>query len=529
MSARLALAASIFALTFIAEDGATAAAVALAAGDALSWQVAFAACFAGIWLGDLGLYALARRFGPHLLERKPINAIVSRESLARAEAWFVRRGDWALVLSRFVPGSRLPTYVAAGLLRMPALRFSLITGVCAVLWVGGAFVIAQAVGLREFVQRGNTVAILAASILIVVVVVGRSKRAADLAKSLNRYRRWEFWPAWLFYAPVALMCAWLSLRYRGLMLPTIANTNQRNGGVIGESKSEILRELMRVAPEHTAAASRVDPAPVEERLAFIEQLRFRREIALPFVLKPDVAQRGAGFKKIESIDETRDYLARVTSTVVVQRYAPEPREAGIFYYRFPGELKGHIFGITEKHFPAVVGDGSRTLEQLVQADTRARLLAKTYLQRFPDAKTWVVARGQHVRLVEAGNHCQGSIFRDGAHLYSEELRAIIDRISQSLPGFFVGRYDVRYATDHDLRAGRFTIVELNGAASEATNIYDPSNSLWNAYRTLYRQWELAYAIGAANRRRGHAPASVAALWQDWIAYQRMAACYPFAD
>ncbi|NJR13361.1 MAG: hypothetical protein HC779_02710 [Phyllobacteriaceae bacterium] len=50
----------------------------------------------------------------------------------------------------------------------------------------------------------------------------------------------------------------------------------------------------------------------------------------------------------------------------------------------------------------------------------------------------------------------------------------------------------------DLRAGRnFQIVELNGAASEATSIYDSRNSLFGAYRTLFHQWELVFAIGAA--------------------------------
>lgn len=115
------------------------------------------------------------------------------------------------------------------------------------------------------------------------------------------------------------------------------------------------------------------------------------------------------------------------------------------------------------------------------------------------------------------------------HLYSEELRARIDQISQALPGFYIGRYDVRYSTDSDLRAGRFTILELNGSASEATSIYDARNSLWSAYRTLFRQWELVYAIGAENRRRGAGVAGLLDVWRDWRRYQRQSAFYPMAD
>lgn len=58
--------------------------------------------------------------------------------------------------------------------------------------------------------------------------------------------------------------------------------------------------------------------------------------------------------------------------------------------------------------------------------------------------------------------------------------------------------------DRGIRKGEgFTILELNGAASEATNAYDSGNSLCEAYRTLFRQWELVFAIADENRRRGH--------------------------
>ena len=60
----------------------------------------------------------------------------------------------------------------------------------------------------------------------------------------------------------------------------------------------------------------------------------------------------------------------------------------------------------------------------------------------------------------------------------------------------------------EIRAGRFKVIELNGVSSEATNIYDPRGTLWAAYRTLFRQWRLAFRIGAANRALG-APATPA--------------------
>ena len=106
----------------------------------------------------------------------------------------------------------------------------------------------------------------------------------------------------------------------------------------------------------------------------------------------------------------------------------------------------------------------------------------------------------------------------------------MDEISQKLDRFFVGRYDIRYSSEDELRAGRgFQIIELNGAASEATSVYDPRNSLFAAYRTLFRQWELVFAIGDANRRKGASPTKLSSLWRKWRETAALIATYPLAD
>jgi hypothetical protein len=142
----------------------------------------------------------------------------------------------------------------------------------------------------------------------------------------------------------------------------------------------------------------------------------------------------------------------------------------------------------------------------------------------------VPAPGELVRLVEAGNHAQGCIFEDGAHLWSEDLEKRIDEISRRLKGFFIGRYDIRYNSPEELRQGRqFQIVELNGAASEATSIYDARNSLWTAYRTLFQQWRLVFEIGAANQRLGARPTQPLLLFQRWRETIARIQTYPVSD
>ncbi|MEI9864463.1 MAG: hypothetical protein WDN00_07900 [Limisphaerales bacterium] len=96
-------------------------------------------------------------------------------------------------------------------------------------------------------------------------------------------------------------------------------------------------------------------------------------------------------------------------------------------------------------------------------------MAGKYLQRLTGREHEVLSAGETLKLVEAGNHAQGCIFRDGMYLCTSELVECIDAVSQKLTGFNIGRYDIRFTNEADLRAGKnFQIIELNGAAAEAT-------------------------------------------------------------
>jgi membrane protein DedA with SNARE-associated domain len=535
----VAQAATLGLLTFVQEDVPTVGAALLAASGNLAWQAGFPGVFLGIWMGDALLYLLARGIGRPLLQRPWAKRFFDPADVARSEQWFAEKGTWLLLSSRFVPGTRLPTYLAAGFLRLPFGRFLLVTGSAVAVWTVSIFLLAQAIGpdLLNWLMRWNSGG--RATLLLVIALVVAIRLCSTLAQrnarqrlstALGRWMRWEFWPAWLFYLPVGLNYLRLAIRHRGFTLPTAANPGIFSGGFVGESKVATLHDLQRTSPEFTAEAYLLEGTTSIERLASIEQLRAQHRLDFPFILKPDVGQRGVGVKLIRSQELAAAYLQQTTAPLVIQRYAPGPHEIGVFYYRFPNEKRGRIFAITEKIFPTITGDGQRTIEALILADERARFMADKYLGRFGDRCSEVLAAGETEKLVETGNHAQGCIFRDGAHLSSEQLERRIDEISQRLGGFFIGRYDIRYASDEDLRAGsNFQIIELNGAASEATSIYDSRNSLFAAYRTLFRQWELVFAIGAVNRRRGYPPTAPTLLWRKWRETTALIATYPLAD
>jgi len=532
-----AKAAGFFLGTFVLEDVAAVGAGLLLASGGISWPAAFAACFLGIWTGDAGLYALARIFGRKWFERSSLRRFADK--VTRSEQWFAERGTPILVFSRLIPGARLPTYLAAGFLRVPLPRFLLVTGVASCVWTIIVLSLTQAIGGRliEWLAAYRHAGLLLAGVGVAVIAALQFVRVVSLKCDFRRawvriarWRHWEFWPPWLFYAPVTIYYLWLALKYRGLTLPTASNPGILAGGMVGESKMATLRELIWTSPAVTADASLIAGGSLETRLRSLDQLRVEHGFDYPFILKPDVGQRGAGVKLIRSAEQAAAVLRHTSAPLLAQRYAPGPFEAGVFYYRFPEERRGRIFAITEKIFPVLVGDGKSTVTELVWRDARARFMAEKYLQRFHAQRDRVPVAGEELKLVEAGNHAQGCIFRDGMRLCTPELGARIDEISQKISGFFIGRYDIRYADETELRAGRnFQIIELNGAASEATSIYDARNSLVAAYRTLFQQWDLVFAIGAQNRTRGCAPTAPSVLWREWRKYSRLAATYPLAD
>lgn len=327
-----------------------------------------------------------------------------------------------------------------------------------------------------------------------------TRPARRRTRRVERLLRWEFWPASVVYAPLWPFIALCAVRHRGITSCGACNTHPALRVLVGESKSAILGAL---PAERTISSALIRPANSESRTRTLVSIMRERSWSWPLVLKPDSGERGAGVRLIQSDAGALEYFRLFDDPVLVQPYDPGPFEAGIFYIRPPGSPRGRIFSITDKVFAVVTGDGARSVAELVHDHPRYRLQADVHLRRLGSDAARVPCSGESVAICMAGNHCQGTMFLDGAGLITPDLESAIDDIAQRVPGFHFGRFDVRYSDPAELRAGRgFRIVELNGLFSESTNIYDPSFTFWSAQRTLRRQWEWAYRIGAANIAAG---------------------------
>jgi hypothetical protein len=310
-------------------------------------------------------------------------------------------------------------------------------------------------------------------------------------------------------------------RYRSATLFTAANPAILAGGFVGESKYDILQGLAG-AGEYVARASLIEGRlGVAEKVLAARRFMADQGLTFPIVLKPNHGQRGSGVVVIRSAEALNGCLEWSSVDTIIQEHVTGA-EFGVFYVRHPTEACGHIFSITEKRFPAVIGDGHRTLEELILEDDRAVCTARLYCERHRERLWNVPGAGETIPLAELGTHCRGAMFLDGGWLLTPALEQRFDSIAQGFDGFYFGRFDVRVdAGIEAFRAGHgFKIIELNGVTSEATHIYQPGTPLLAAYRVLFRQWRIAFDIGAENHRRGITCASVRTLFQLTREYMR---------
>ncbi|MBZ0101171.1 MAG: VTT domain-containing protein [Thermoanaerobaculia bacterium] len=503
--------------TLVSEDLTCVAAGLLVAQGQLSFRLAAFACFAGIFVGDLLLVAAGRWLGRPALARRPLSWLVSAAAVARGERWFAARGVAVVALSRFVPGTRLALFLAAGILRAPVGPIALALLAAGAIWTPLLVGLAAATGgailarFEQFERWALPLAALAALAVVLalhVVVPAFTWRGRRLLLSRwRRLTRWEFWPLGIFQLPVLVNVLRLGLVHRHPTLFTAANPAIPAGGFVLESKSAILAaiRLPGVVPRFVRLDLSPQPAA---RLAAVRDAHARLGQPFPVVGKPDAGERGEGVRILRHAEALDAWALAAPREAILQIWVPGV-ELGVFYVRQPGAAAGRIFSITRKEFPAVFGDGQRTLEELVLADERAVCQAPTYLERLADRLLDVPAAGERVELVDVGNHCKGALFLDGRELETPELAARIDEIARSFDGFHFGRFDLRAPSLDHFRAGReLAVLEVNGVTSEATHIYHPGASLLAGWRTLFAQWRLAFEIGAANARHGARPAGV---------------------
>jgi hypothetical protein len=313
-----------------------------------------------------------------------------------------------------------------------------------------------------------------------------------------RLLHWEYWSFHTIYLPLYPVFIFFCLRARSFFFFAAANPSIKNGGYLGESK----KDLFGLLPSGMQPATLFFPLD-SDPLVVLVQLQ-QAGLRFPLIGKPDIGGRGRGVKKLDDATDVMAYAAEAGMDFHIQEYVSFKNEAGIFYYRYPHENSGNISGIVHKEFLKVQGDGIKTVRDLLKMNSRA-VLQLPFLEKTEPLMLELVIPYREIFTVSPyGNHARGALFLDDSSSVNQALVNMMDKVCKLMPSFYYGRLDIRYESRQLLEQGKsFSIIEVNGAGSEPTHIYDPGHSLFYAWKEIIRHWRILYTISRANHRLGH--------------------------
>ena len=327
-----------------------------------------------------------------------------------------------------------------------------------------------------------------------------------------KFTHLEYWPSWFFYIPVWIQHIYLAIKTKNLFFFLVTNP-AIDGFILSDSK---YTTLQLVPAAYTPKMLLINPKnSFDEVLDRME----RANIYFPIILKPDIGFRGLKVLKIDNTSSLESALCDLQVNHIIQEYVAEDLEVGIFYYRYPNEIKGHIPSITVKAFLEITGNGKLTLAELVQQKPRAILQKEKLIKKF--AKSWnaIIPKGEVIVLEEIGNHNRGTEFIDGTDLVDDTLLKVFDDLSHAMKDFYFGRFDIKVASMEVLKKGEnYKILEVNGVGGEPTHIYDSGTSILKAWKDLCFTWRVAAKIAVINFKKGFKKPTYQKAKTKWRAY-----------
>ncbi len=157
-----------------------------------------AACAGGILGGDVLPFVLGRVFGVRLLRLRWLRLVVTKQRLANFDRWFRRRGDWVVLIARFIPGLRVAAFFTAGTMKMAWRRFLFLDGLGIALMVPAmtlvgfhsAEFIDRVIAMVQRVERGLLWTVMAGGVVLVAwfwIAQYRKRKAREAARQTEAF------------------------------------------------------------------------------------------------------------------------------------------------------------------------------------------------------------------------------------------------------------------------------------------------------------------------------------------------------
>ena len=162
-------AAAVILGTFLLEDATTVGTAMAVQQGRIAMSTGLLALYAGIVLGDLGLYGLGRLASQVGWARRLIPAPRARH----ARTWIEQHVFRTVFIARFTPGARLPTYTACGFLQASLTRFALAACGATLIWTTLLFGLSLRIGalLMHYMGAWRWAGVI--GFILAVVLAGR--------------------------------------------------------------------------------------------------------------------------------------------------------------------------------------------------------------------------------------------------------------------------------------------------------------------------------------------------------------------
>jgi membrane protein DedA with SNARE-associated domain len=151
-----------------------------------AWLAMVLAGTIGYTIGSILGWAIGVYGGRPFLERRGRWFHLSHERLERAERWFDRWGDWAVLIGRITPVARSFISIPAGVFRMPFGRYVVLTFIGSTLWCIAFAGAGYAAGTRweTFHEKFHYVDYAIAVLVVagVAYLVIRRRRSSSLSR-----------------------------------------------------------------------------------------------------------------------------------------------------------------------------------------------------------------------------------------------------------------------------------------------------------------------------------------------------------
>jgi len=492
--------------TFVAEDPTCLATGLMVAVGIIDFWSGAAACTTGIFIGDLVLYSVGRFFGRKAITKAPFKWFIKESKVNQWAGWFsTPQGLLVVVSSRFIPASRVPTFVTAGIMKLNIVRLGGLLFLAALVWTPplmwlgykfgahGMELLARFKSQALWIILGFIFALHFVTHWVVPALTWRGRR--QIVMKVRNLLQASLWPSWLVFLPIRIGILALCLRHRRLTAFASANPSfGRIGGFTGDAKSLLLRPFQRDSRCCPLLALSMEDS-VEERLK--EAQAFAVCHGYPLVFKPEVGADGAGMRYIRTAEQLERWVSGAKEDFLLQKKI-DGLEFEVVWHRNPGKDDGRVMVVVQKQDVVVRGDGEETLEELIWLDEVAVSRGELYLECHDRDLNRVVPAGEKVILNLSGSYGHGARCVHRHDLNTPELSAAVTTFAKRFPALHFARFDLRVVSEEELKAGRFIVTEVGGCCHVSSLVRDESLRFSRAYSAVWTQLKACIEAGAYN-------------------------------